>query len=871
MLELKNYQKRSLETLETYLVTASAVGAKTAFIQLTGWPYREVTQLPGLPYLCLRVPTGGGKTVIGCHAVGIAAKTYLQTEHAVCLWLVPTSTIKDQTLKALKDKKNAYRQVLEAAFGGLVQVIDLAEALYIQQSTISHDTVVIVSTLAALRVEDTEGRKIYEASGSLQHHFSGLPVTLEDVLEKREDGQVACSLANVLRLWRPVIIMDEAHNARTPLSFEALARFNPSCIIEFTATPETMHKPQAGKFASNVLHHVSAAELKAEEMVKLPIKLCTRENWKDVLKDTVTALDNLEQIAREEERATQEYIRPIALIQAQPKMKAKDTLTVEVVRKALLEELDIPAAQVAIATGETNELEGVNLFERSCPIRFIITIYALKEGWDCPFAYVLCSVADLASSRAVEQVLGRVLRLPRACRKHHPELNYAYAMVSSHRFLDAAQALTDCLVENGFERLEANKLVTPDDGQLNLFESLSTKAMVTEEVREAPNLSLLPETMKNRVSYDLDKQQISVTGVISEQDKSQLQKCFKTLDGMRTVERIYNRSRGRVLREDSPAGRGEPFPVPQLAIRVGKQLELFEDSHFLRSVWKLSDYEAVLTEQEFTPRPSGGTAGEVDVSSEGKLEVRYVETLLRQLTTLRRQQTTTIAKLVDALDRQIFHPDITRIQASLFLHRLITYLLEERGFSLQDLDQERTRLRTAVAGKIDKYRRKARTQAYQEVLFSNETHEIEVSPALCFSFTEDRYAPNWYYDGSYRFKKSFFSLVGELKGKGEEFECAQFLDTLTEVKYWVRNLERRPDTSFWLQTSTDKFYPDFVALLHDGRILVVEYKSERDWSNDDSKEKRALGELWAERSRGSCLFVMPKGPDWNAIAEIIRK
>jgi type III restriction enzyme len=91
-----------------------------------------------------------------------------------------------------------------------------------------------------------------------------------------------------------------------------------------------------------------------------------------------------------------------------------------------------------------------------------------------------------------------------------------------------------------------------------------------------------------------------------------------------------------------------------------------------------------------------------------------------------------------------------------------------------------------------------------------------------------------------------------------------------DVEVWVRNLERRVDSSFWLQTSTDRFYPDFVALLNDGRILVVEFKGEHLWSNDDSKEKRAVGELWAERSNGKCIFVMPKGKDWSAIEEVIK-
>lgn len=84
----------------------------------------------------------------------------------------------------------------------------------------------------------------------------------------------------------------------------------------------------------------------------------------------------------------------------------------------------------------------------------------------------------------------------------------------------------------------------------------------------------------------------------------------------------------------------------------------------------------------------------------------------------------------------------------------------------------------------------------------------------------------------------------------------------------MRNPVRRPGQSFWLQTSTDKFYPDFVCKLKDGRILVVEYKGGHLW-NDESKEKKALGELWAMRSGGACLFVMPTDEDYEAIQRVI--
>lgn len=98
-----------------------------------------------------------------------------------------------------------------------------------------------------------------------------------------------------------------------------------------------------------------------------------------------------------------------------------------------------------------------------------------------------------------------------------------------------------------------------------------------------------------------------------------------------------------------------------------------------------------------------------------------------------------------------------------------------------------------------------------------------------------------------------YPLVEELKNKGEEFDCARALDMQPKVKHWVRNLERR---GFWLPLAGKKFYPDFVAELTDGRLLVVEHKGEIYATNDDSKEKCAIGALWQAKSGGRALFLM---------------
>ncbi|BCG47079.1 type III restriction enzyme, res subunit [Citrifermentans bremense] len=865
MLTPKEYQTRTLETLKQYFATCQKLGdADTAFYNLTkqihgiGIPYREVKELPGLPYVCLRIPTGGGKTLVACHSIGIAANDLLHADAPVVLWLVPSNAIKDQTISALKDRKHPYRQALEEASSS-VSVLSVQEALYVTRPTLTAGTTVIVSTMQAFRVDETEGRKVYEQSGALMDHFTGIEPALLASLEKHEDGKPVTSLANLLRLHRPVVIVDEAHNARTTLSFETLARFNPSCILEFTATPDTEASP------SNVLHSVSAAELKADNMIKLPIRLETRPSWKELVGDAIALRQHLEELAVAERKATGEYIRPIVLLQAQPQAQHQDRLTVEVVEQCLLEDFAIPAEHIRRATGTDKGLEGLNLSLPSCDVRYIITVQALREGWDCPFAYVLCSVAEMRSSTAVEQILGRIMRLPSAKRKLREELNMSYAFAASQNFIEAANALEDALVQNGFNRQEAKDLIgkMPEKPQGGLEQFWTTS---TETVKEVPKLDTLPASLAQKVTYDAQKGELTFTGVMDENEKVALQSCVTTPEAKASIERVFKKSHGLgTEKPKSPAERGEPFSLPVLSIKQGNLFEAFEQTHFLEMPWKLSECDPRLTEAEFSEKHFDGKVVEIDISDKGKLAQRFIPELQSQMSLIAQEKTQTVANLVYWLDRTIPHPDITPSETGPFLTAVVLYLVEQRGFKLSHLYHDKYTLRQKVTEKIEQHRQQAQTLAYQSLLLPECPTPLVVNPNVCFSFMPHEYPYNTRYEGSYQFKKHYYKEVGNLKHTGEEYDCAVFLDTLPEVKFWVRNIERRERHSFSLQTTTDKFYPDFVAMLTDGRYLVVEYKGQDRWSNDDSKEKRALGELWEKRSGGSCLFIMPNGKDLEAI------
>jgi len=860
---LKPYQKRCLKELAGYLHrTFELKDADTAFYEQTRRKYYHVKALHGLPYVCVRVPTGGGKTALAAYSVGIAAENFLRTERCLVLWLAPTTQIVEQTLKALRDKRHPYRQALDSSFDGCVSVMDIKSALGLQRGTLDSDTVIIISTYAALRVGDTDGRKMYEDSGILMSNFENLTDEQKSFLETGNgQGQPARSLANVLRLRRPIVIVDEAHNARTELSFECLARFKPSCILEFSATPNQSF--EGGNEPSNVLTHVSAAELKTDQMIKLPIYLKAKAQWVEAVQEALDKRAELEKLAIEEEKITSQYIRPIILFQAQRNVAGEQNITYDVLKKSLIEEFKILEEQIAISVGAQNDLEGIDVLAKDQKIRCIITVDKLREGWDCPFAYILCTISNLRSSTAVEQILGRILRMPYVTERKHEELNRAYAYATSSNFIESANALTEALVESGFERFEAKAMVRPAESTQDYLPLFNEP--VSEVIKEKPNLEAVPEDLRKKVNLRETKEGVEIIYAgppITAQEADTLKAAVTGAEDKKSVERLVRKSHGQ---ESTPAAMGEKFAVPMLAVRIDKELELFDDQ-FREVPWKLSGCDAALSEQDFSLHRDDKRIANIDVTKEGKIEYSFIFELQKQLNLFDIHGPKSEAELTIWLDQNFPHPDITQTEASLFIGKMIRLLVEERGFSLEELISNRWRLRDTAEQVISHHRRQVIEQAYQGMLLPEFETPIEVDPTFCFLFDNAKYPATRFYEGPIKFNNHYYLYPGQMNG--EEAECAAFIDGLEEVGYWVRNLDRE-DYSFWLPTSTDKFYPDFVAQLKDGRILVVEYKGEDRWSNNDSKEKRLIGEVWEKLSSGRCLFIMPKGKDFNAIKQKI--
>lgn len=884
MFTLKSYQDRALGVLATFLAAcrsmpvAEAYAASLAAQRRINEPYQAL--FGDAPAACLRVPTGGGKTIMAAHAVAIAGKTMLDTEAPVALWLTPSDTIRSQTLDALADVRHPYRQALAAHFKDRVQICDLESLQTISPHDVGKAAIIVVATIQSFNVTDTAKRNVYSFFEELAPHFDGLRSQVTEGMEKvsQEDlavqpyltakdvGRVKFSVANWLHMQRPVVIVDEAHNNRTDRFFRTLSRVNPSCVIEMTATPVP---------GNNVLYSVSAAELKAEQMIKLPIVLAEHpRGWRECLRDAVLTRKRLETLAQREP----DYVRPIVLIQAEPQ---GNEAVVSAVKQHLTTEENIPEEQIKIATGTQKELDGLDLFDPACPVRFVITVEALKEGWDCSFAYVLAGLQTVRSAKDVEQLLGRVLRMPYARERTQAPLNQAYAHVVADSFSQAAANLVDRMVKNmGFERLDTGSLIVP---QLQLplaapdGESATWSAGQVEENRRplpaipdcyielttAPDTTSWPEEVKSLVTVQSTTQGVTVLmpGGVSTAVLQQAEAAISAAVPPREREKVKeqfdaHRALRRALR--APAQLGLTFaPVPQLCLALEGHLEVVERETLAQmGDWSLLDQPVQLAAFNIHE-----TVNTFEITVDEHTRVRHRQIGAQQLQLNEVPSQVSEQDLVRWLDAELRQPDIGQLQLQAWLVKMVTHLMSERQITLTALVRAKFQLAQALRAEIDRLRQGAMVRGFQAQLPGMTVVAPQEMAHHSFRYQPGQYPARQLYHGSYEFSKHFYPVIHDLRERtaggqiSEEFTCAQAIDSHPAVKHWVRNIERQEKFSFWLPTSTDYFYPDFVAELEGGRVLAVEYKGEPYKTNDDSREKIQVGSQWERSSGGRCLFL----------------
>lgn len=389
----------------------------------------------------MKVPTGGGKTFMACASVKRIFNALPIGKPQIVIWLVPSDSILTQTIRNLSNVNHPYRLKLDQDFAGRVGVY--TKEMLLNGQNFSPDTVremltICIMSYSSLRINsrNRDVRKVYQENGNL-FRFAEYFKDEEALLADTPDT----ALIQVLRHLEPVVIVDESHNAGSALSTEMLNNLNPSFVLDLTATP---------RHNSNIISYVDARELKEENMVKLPVVVYNRTSRQSVIQDAIQLRGSIEQEAIAAEAAGGKYIRPIVLFQAQPRTGDNSDTFDKI--KSMLINMGIPEEQIAVKTSDVDDLKGQDLMRRDCPIRYIITVNALKEGWDCPFAYILASLANRTSTVDVEQILGRILRQPYAMQHTSPLLNTSYVLTNSVDFHSTLEKIVVGLNKAGFSR-----------------------------------------------------------------------------------------------------------------------------------------------------------------------------------------------------------------------------------------------------------------------------------------------------------------------------------------------------------------------------------------------------------------------------------
>ncbi len=508
-IELKDYQREALHTLEQYVseLAKQHEGAQKAETVLKAadvavppevrdyprkaWEVlRAASKLPPhfsdreysgrtdgagqpVPNVCLKVPTGGGKTLLAAAAVSHLHAAYLRRRNGIVLWIVPNEAIYRQTKKALANRDHPYRQLLNVAGAGRVKLLEKDSPLT-RADVDSHLCVILLMLQSASR-RSKETLRFFRDRGNVHGFFpreDDLPAHWEllrrvpnldayapggiaqEGVARQMGSIVKDSLGNVMRVARPIVVIDEGQHAYTDTALKTIDGFNPSFVLELSATPRMAKR--VGEHGANILVDVRGLDLQNAEMIKLPINVDVRPwpDWQSCLAASLERLNGLEGEARALEADTARYIRPILLVQVERtgadqaesgRIHANDA-------EAYLLQLGLTKAQIAIKTSEKDELaqpENIDLLSPTCEVRAIVTKQALQEGWDCPFAYVLCALAAGRNPSAMTQLVGRILRQPQVARTQRAALDECYVYCHDARTADVVSGIKKSLEQEG--------------------------------------------------------------------------------------------------------------------------------------------------------------------------------------------------------------------------------------------------------------------------------------------------------------------------------------------------------------------------------------------------------------------------------------
>ena len=808
-MELKKYQLQVIKDLDRFLELLiekqninKAYNAlwneKGINVGIDGMPPYD-PELAGVPQVCFKVPTGGGKTFLAANSLKPIFASMPHIHPKAVVWLVPSDAILSQTYKTLTDKNHAYRKKIDVDFGNKVEVYSKQQLLNGQNfnpTSVSDNLSIFVLSYDSFRTSKKDGRKAYQENGSLLP-FVRFKQDSSNLLEDTDET----ALIQVIRKLNPVVIVDESHHATSKLSKEMLQNFNPSFVLDLTATP---------KRGSNIISFVDARQLKAENMVKLPVIVYNRKSQEDVFISAVSLRRKLELEAVQGLKNGGKYIRPIVLFQAQPRNNDEST-TYEKIKHTLIE-MGIPESEIAIKTADKDELRNIDLSSSDCNIRYIITVNALKEGWDCPFAYILATVANRTSSIDVEQILGRILRLPNTKKNESEVLNLSYVITSSNAFYATLDKVVVGLNAAGF---------TSKDYRVDDCEEVVDEQQTTQEVNSQTKLPLdnIQETEENYVPVPPE--------VGDKMKHYKLNQLFADEAGSMEIPQFMIET-GRSLFSEhvqQPLSKENLYAGFSLLDKdtvidfdsVDSEIARIDidDSDAMPKAWKLQGFDNQNVKKWFDEQPSDR-------------KIRLCKDMIIKK----------LSKNNAVNDRDL----------DIYVDRIIQNLTEDQ---LTDMEQTPGIYALKINKKVNSL-----LNEYAKKMFYEWVEQDKISCLPSYKLPREISPTN-----------TIASIPKSLYSEEENFDTeyerkvVMELSSLNNVRWWHRNIARK---GFSINGAINA-YPDLMVKTESGKLLLIETKGDQ-LENSESKEKAETGAKWAEMAGRMYKYYMvfeTKNPGYN--------
>lgn len=866
-MELKKYQKQVIDDLKRFLqLLVDGQNIRNAYTAL--WEEKGIkvgvdgmppynAEISGVPQVCFKVPTGGGKTFLAANAIKPIFDSMPHMHPKAVVWLVPSDPILMQTYNVLKDKNHDYRKKIDVDFGNRVEVYSKQQLLSGQNFnpvSVNENLSIFVLSYDSFRTSNKDGRKAYQENGNLTafvKYKNNTNVLLEDTDET--------ALIQVIRMLNPLVIVDESHHATSSLSKEMLQNFNPSFVLDLTATP---------KEGSNIISFVDARQLKKENMVKLPVIVYNRKSQEDVFLSAISLRKKLEDEAIKEYEVSRRYIRPIVLFQAQPR-NSDDSTTYDKIKNALIE-IGIPKEQIAIKTGDKDELKNVDLKRDDCEIRYVITVNALKEGWDCPFAYILATVANRSSLVDVEQILGRILRLPEAKKNQSDVLNLSYVVTSSSSFYATLDRVVEGLNKAGFSskdyrvnKYDLDMSENESDHTIQVYEQVKLDNLVEdtveEDITDTIDLFSLKEQVSNIIetedSNENNKDDFASDMIKEAQEQSIVywQEMTNKEDDYipaptEVVEKMKRFKMNQSYKEDATE-----LEIPQFMIETG--FSLFSEHEFntltkenLYTGFSLLDkdaeidfdnMEAEIAKIDIDDKDSLPKAWKMQgFDSQSMKEWFDDQPSERKLKICKDMIISKLSKNNAINDREL----------ETYVDRIIATMTDDQLTDLEHFPYIYVqKINKKVNTLLDVYARRVfHKWIEQEKIVCMPSYKLpmEISPiATIASIPKALYCEEEKFDNEY------------------ERKVVMELSSLANVKWWHRNISRK---GFAINGAVNA-YPDLMVRLESGKLLLVETKGDQ-LENAESKMKAETGAKWASMAGRMYRYFMvfeTKNPEYN--------